>query len=54
MKIHTGYALTLGTTQDELKEIVYLTTVTAGFPRSIDAAQALREVFTTPSPSAAQ
>lgn len=54
MKIHTGYALTLGVTQDELKEIIYLTTVTAGFPRSIDAAQALREVFTTPSPSAAQ
>lgn len=46
MKIHAGYALNLGATQDELKEIIYLTTVTAGFPRSIDAAQALREVFT--------
>lgn len=45
LKIHAGYALRLGVTQNELKEIVYLTTVTAGFPRSIDAAQALREVF---------
>jgi 4-carboxymuconolactone decarboxylase len=46
LKIHAGYALRLGATQAELKEIIYLTTVTAGFPRSIDAAQALREVFT--------
>ena len=45
LKIHTGYALKLGVKQNELKEIVYLTTVTAGFPRAIDAAQALREVF---------
>ena len=47
MKIHAGYVLRLGATQDELKEIIYLTTVTAGFPRSIDAAQGLREVFST-------
>ena len=40
MKIHAGYALRLGVTRDELKEVVYLTTVTAGFPRAIDAAQA--------------
>ncbi|WP_414545498.1 carboxymuconolactone decarboxylase family protein [Nostoc sp. CCY0012] len=46
LKIHAGYALRLGVTQDELKEIIYLTTVTAGFPRSIDAAQAMEEVFT--------
>ncbi|MBE9054400.1 carboxymuconolactone decarboxylase family protein [Nostocales cyanobacterium LEGE 11386] len=46
LKIHAGYALRLGVTQDELKEIIYLTTVTAGFPRSIDAAQAMGEVFT--------
>ena len=45
LKVHAGYALRLGVTPDELKEIVYLTTVTAGFPRAIDAAQALREVF---------
>lgn len=49
LRIHAGYALRLGATQDELKEIIYLTTVTAGFPRSIDAAQALREVFATSS-----
>ena len=51
MKVHAGYALRLGVTRDELKEMVYLTTVTAGFPRAIDAAQALREV---PDPSDAQ
>jgi 4-carboxymuconolactone decarboxylase len=44
LKVHAGYALRLGVTRDELKEVVYLTTVTAGFPRAIDAAQALREV----------
>jgi 4-carboxymuconolactone decarboxylase len=54
LKIHAGYALRLGATQDELKEIVYLTTVTAGFPRSIDAAQALREVFAMQRSSTAQ
>jgi 4-carboxymuconolactone decarboxylase len=35
LKIHAGYALRLGATQDELEEIVYLTTVTAGFPRAV-------------------
>ncbi|WP_425450154.1 carboxymuconolactone decarboxylase family protein [Virgifigura deserti] len=44
-KIHAGYALNLGVTQDELKKVIYLTTVYAGFPRAIDAAQALRELF---------
>lgn len=44
LKIHAGYALRHGVTRDELKEVIYLTTVTAGFPRAIDAAQALREV----------
>lgn len=56
LKVHAGYALNLGITQNELKEIIYLTTVTAGFPRAIDAAQALQEIFTTHSerPSTAQ
>lgn len=45
LKVHAGYALRLGVSPDELKEIVYLTTVTAGFPRAIDAANALREVL---------
>ncbi|MGK2284517.1 carboxymuconolactone decarboxylase family protein [Pedomonas sp. V897] len=45
MKIHAGYALNLGVSEDELKEIVYLTTVTAGFPRAISASLALSELF---------
>jgi 4-carboxymuconolactone decarboxylase len=45
MKIHAGYALNHGVTEEELKELVYLTTVQAGFPRAIDAAQALAELF---------
>ncbi|AHL76077.1 gamma-carboxymuconolactone decarboxylase [Stutzerimonas stutzeri] len=44
LQIHAGYALQHGVTRDEIKEVIYLTTVTAGFPRAIDAAQALREV----------
>ncbi len=45
MKIHARYALNLGATRDELKEIIYLTTVHAGFPRALNAAEVLREVF---------
>ena len=45
MKIHAGYALNLWVSEDELKEIVYLTTVTAGFPRAIAASLALSELF---------
>lgn len=45
LKIHAGYALNIGVGQDELKEIVYLTAVHAGFPRAIDAARALSELF---------
>ena len=45
MKIHAVYALNLGVTRDELKEIIYLTTVHAGFPRALNAATALKEVF---------
>lgn len=45
MKIHAVYALNLGATRDELKEIIYLTTVHAGFPRALNAAAALKEVF---------
>jgi 4-carboxymuconolactone decarboxylase len=45
MKIHAGYALNLGVTAEELKEVVYLTTVHAGFPRAIEAAQTLAELF---------
>jgi 4-carboxymuconolactone decarboxylase len=45
MKIHAGYALNLGVTAEELKEVAYLTTVHAGFPRAIEAAQTLAELF---------
>jgi len=45
MKIHARYALNLGVTRDELKELIYLTTVHAGFPRALNAAEALKEVF---------
>ena len=45
MKIHAGYALNLGVSEDELKEVVYLTTVHAGFLRAIEAAQTLSELF---------
>jgi 4-carboxymuconolactone decarboxylase len=44
-KIHAGYALNAGASREELKEIVYLITVPAGFPRAIDASQALQELF---------
>jgi 4-carboxymuconolactone decarboxylase len=44
-KIHAGYALNAGASQEELKEIVYLLTVPAGFPRAIEASQALQELF---------
>ncbi|NMO22289.1 carboxymuconolactone decarboxylase family protein [Pyxidicoccus fallax] len=44
-KVHAGYALEAGVKPEELKEIVYLITVPAGFPRAIDASQALKEVF---------
>nr|ACB13021.1 putative carboxymuconolactone decarboxylase [Hydrogenophaga sp. PL2G6] len=44
-KTHAGYALNLGATPDELKEIVYLVTVPAGFPRAIEASQVLQELF---------
>jgi 4-carboxymuconolactone decarboxylase len=51
MKIHAGYALNLGVTAEELKEVVYLTTVHAGFPRAIEAAQTLSELFKEREPA---
>lgn len=45
LKVHAGYALNAGVTEAELKEVVYLTTVTAGFPKAIAASQALSELF---------
>ncbi|WP_404426257.1 carboxymuconolactone decarboxylase family protein [Thalassospira australica] len=45
MQIHARYALNMGATPDELREIVYLTTVHAGFPAAINAASGLTELF---------
>ncbi|MFN3985064.1 MAG: carboxymuconolactone decarboxylase family protein [Rhodocyclaceae bacterium] len=45
MRVHAGYALNIGVTEDELKEVVYLITVPAGFPRAIAASQALSQLF---------
>jgi 4-carboxymuconolactone decarboxylase len=45
MQVHAGYALNIGVSEDELKEIVYMVTVPAGFPRAISASQALSELF---------
>ena len=45
MKIHAGYALNIGVSEGELKEIVYLITVPAGISRAIAASQALSELF---------
>lgn len=45
LKIHAGYALNIGVTEDELKEIIYLITVPAGFPKAITASQVLSQLF---------
>ena len=45
LKIHGGYALNAGVSADELKEIVYLITIPAGFPRAIQASQAVAELL---------
>lgn len=45
MQIHAGYALNAGATEEELKEVVYMVTVPAGFPKAISASQALSELF---------
>lgn len=45
MKVHAGYALNIGVSEEELKEIVYMVTVPAGFPKAIAASQTLSELF---------
>lgn len=44
-KTHAGYALDAGVSPAELKEVIYLVTVPAGFPRAIEASQALHELL---------
>jgi hypothetical protein len=46
MKVHAGYALNVGVSEEELKKLVYLTTVPAGFGRAVQAAQTLGQLFT--------
>ncbi len=45
MKVHAGYALNVGVSEDELKEVIYMVTVPAGFPRAIAASQSLSQLF---------
>jgi 4-carboxymuconolactone decarboxylase len=45
MTVHAGYALNIGVSEDELKEVIYMVTVPAGFPRAIAASQALSALF---------
>ena len=45
MKVHAGYALNVGVSEEELKEIVYMVTVPAGFPKAIGASQVLSALF---------
>lgn len=54
MRVHAGYALNIGVTEDELKEIVYMVTVPAGFPKAIAASQTLSELFAERREAAAE
>ena len=45
LRQHASYALTFGATADELRELVYLTTVSAGFPRALNMAAEVKAVL---------
>lgn len=45
MQIHAGYALNAGAKEEELKEVIYMVTVPAGFPKAISGSQALSDLF---------
>ncbi|MEV4605531.1 Carboxymuconolactone decarboxylase family protein [compost metagenome] len=45
MRVHAGYALNIGATEEELKELIYMVTVPAGFPKAIAASQTLSQLF---------
>jgi 4-carboxymuconolactone decarboxylase len=45
MKVHAGYALNIGVQESELKEVIYMVTVPAGFPKAIAASQVLSDLF---------
>lgn len=45
-KLHAQYALqNYGATPEELMEVIYITTVTSGYPRALIAAGTLKELF---------
>lgn len=46
MRVHAGYALNIGVSEEELKEVIYMITVPAGISRAIAASQVLSELFT--------
>ena len=54
MRVHAGYALNIGVTEEELKEIVYMVTVPAGFPKAIAASQTLAQLFAERREAAAE
>ena len=54
MRVHASYALNIGVTEEELKEIVYMVTVPAGFPKAIAASQTLSELFSERREAAAE
>lgn len=45
LRQHAEYALTFGATADELRELVYLTSVSAGFPRALSMAAEIKAVL---------
>lgn len=45
LKVHVRAALNVGCTVEEIKEIIIQVTVYAGFPASLNAMQALKEVL---------
>jgi 4-carboxymuconolactone decarboxylase len=44
-KVHAQYALNYGVTPQELMEVIYITTVTSGYPRALIASGTLKELF---------
>lgn len=45
LKIHAGYALNHGVTEEEIKEIANIVIIPGGFPRAIIASQAISELL---------
>ncbi|WP_457588455.1 carboxymuconolactone decarboxylase family protein [Ensifer canadensis] len=45
MRVHAGYALNIGVSEEELNEIIDMVTVPAGFPKAIAASQVLSQLF---------